>query len=134
VRIVLDTNVFVSGVFFGGPPGRILEAWRNGRIQLVLSPEILDEYQRVGQLLGEQYEGADLEPILRLLAVNAEIVDAHALTEGVSRDPDDDKFLACAFAAGVSVIVSGDKDLLASSGWRNVRVLRPRQLVDELLG
>jgi AbrB family looped-hinge helix DNA binding protein len=49
VRIVLDTNVLVSGVFFGGPPGRILEAWRDRRIQLVLSPEILGEYQRVGQ-------------------------------------------------------------------------------------
>ena len=52
MRVVLDTNVFVSGVFFGGIPGRILEAWRDARIQLVLSAEILDEYQRVGQTLG----------------------------------------------------------------------------------
>ena len=134
MRIVLDTNVLVSGVFFGGPPGRILEAWRDGDIQLVLSAEILDEYQRVGQELGVQYDGVDFEPFLGLLAVNAEIVEAPVLTEEVSRDPDDDKFLACAIAAGVSVIVSGDKDLLTHSGWRSVRVLRPRQFVDELLG
>ncbi len=51
MRIVLDTNVFVSAVFFGGVPGRILEAWRDGRLQLVLSAAILDEYQRVGQAL-----------------------------------------------------------------------------------
>jgi putative PIN family toxin of toxin-antitoxin system len=44
VRIVLDTNVFISGVFFSGPPYKILEAWRNGRIVLVVSPEILEEY------------------------------------------------------------------------------------------
>ena len=48
MRIVLDTNVFVSAAFFGGVPGRILEAWRDGRLQLVLSAAILDEYQRVG--------------------------------------------------------------------------------------
>jgi predicted nucleic acid-binding protein len=64
VRIVLDTNVFVSAVFFGGVPGRILEAWRDGRLQLVLSAAVLDEYQRVGQVLSAQYEGMDLEPIL----------------------------------------------------------------------
>jgi predicted nucleic acid-binding protein len=46
VRIVLDTNVFVSAVFFGDVPGRIVEAWRDGRLQLVLSLGILDEYQR----------------------------------------------------------------------------------------
>jgi putative PIN family toxin of toxin-antitoxin system len=44
MRVILDTNVFVSGVFFGGQPGKILTAWRNGKIRLFLSPEILEEY------------------------------------------------------------------------------------------
>ena len=48
-------------------------------------------------------------------------------------DPDDDEFLACADAAGVAVIVSGDKDLVDHNGWLGVRVLRPRQFVDEFL-
>jgi putative PIN family toxin of toxin-antitoxin system len=133
VRIVLDTNVFVSAVFFGGVPGRILEAWRDGRLQLVLSVDILDEYQRVGQILGLQYSGVDLKPFLRLLTVEAEIIEAPDLPTPVSADPDDDKFLACASAAGVPVIVSGDKDLLNQDGWRGIRVLRPRQFTDEFL-
>jgi len=133
VRIVLDTNVFVSGIFFGGVPGRILDGWRDARVQLVLSPEILEEYQRVGQVLSAQYLGVDLEPFLGLLAVQAEIVEAPSLTERVSADPDDDKFLACAISTGVAVIVSGDKDLLDQSGWRSIRVLRPRQFADEFL-
>jgi predicted nucleic acid-binding protein len=66
VRVILDTNVFVSGVFFGGAPARILEAWREARIQPVLSAEIFGEYQRVGELLGDQYPGVDLEPFLAL--------------------------------------------------------------------
>jgi putative PIN family toxin of toxin-antitoxin system len=51
VRVVLDTNVLVSGVFFGGLPGRILEAWRDGKLTLIVSPAILDEYLRVGRVL-----------------------------------------------------------------------------------
>jgi predicted nucleic acid-binding protein len=47
--------VLVSGIFFGGTPYRILRAWRDGKIQIVLSPEILDEYRRVGEILA----GAD---------------------------------------------------------------------------
>ncbi len=133
MRIVLDTNVFVSGVFFGGVPGRILEAWRDGRVQLVFSAAILVEYQRVGQALSTQYRGVDLEPFLALLTIEAEVVEALALASPVSADPDDDKFLACASSAGVGVIVSGDKDLLDHDGWQSVRVLRPRQFVDEFL-
>lgn len=133
MRIVLDTNVFVSAVFFGGVPGQILEAWRDGRLQLVLSAGILDEYQRVGQALSAQYAGVDLEPILALLTVEAEIIEAPALLVPVSADPEDDKFFACASAAGVAVIVSGDKDLVDHDGWRGIRVRRPRQFADEFL-
>lgn len=131
MRVVLDTNVFVSGIFFGGVPGQILGAWRDARLQLVLSAEILEEYQRVGEVLCEQYSGVDLRPFLALLTVEGEFVEAPDLPEAVSSDPDDDKFLACALAAGVDVIVSGDKDLLDHSGWRGIRVLLPREFVEE---
>jgi predicted nucleic acid-binding protein len=47
MRIVLDTNVFVSGIFFSGPPHRILGAWRDGRVRIVYSTSIAEEYQRV---------------------------------------------------------------------------------------
>ena len=133
MRVILDTNVFVSGVFFGGIPARILEAWRDSRIHPVLSAEILDEYRRVGATLGKRYPGVDLEPLLAILAVHAEVVEAPALAEPVSVDPDDDKFLACAVAAGVTVIVSGDKHLVDESGWQGVRVLRPREFAEEFL-
>ena len=96
MRIVLDTNVLVSGVFFGRLPVRILRAWRDGDIQLVLSAEILEEYQRVGHLLAGRYSGVDLEPFLALLAVHAVHVRAPAFLRLVCADPDDDNFLACA--------------------------------------
>jgi putative PIN family toxin of toxin-antitoxin system len=135
VRIVLDTNVVMSGVFFGGVPGRILDAWAEGRLELVLSPDILREYRRVGAELAARYpeRSGALAPALTLIAMHAILVDAAPLPAPVSSDPDDDKFLAAASAADVAVIVSGDRDLLDVSGWRNVVVLSPRQFAERHL-
>ena len=129
MRIVLDTNVFVSGVFFSGPPYEILKAWRENRVQLVMSPEIFDEYQRVGHLLAQEFPGVDLGEILELLLVNAELVLAPALPGPVCDDPDDDKFLACAMAGGCDIVVSGDKHLQRATGYGGVRVLSPREFL-----
>lgn len=123
----------MSGIFFGGPPGQIVDAWRSGRVELVLSPRILDEYRRVGEELETKHGDFGLSRILTLLVGSAEIVDAPELEESVARDPDDDKFLACAAATAVEIIVSGDLDLRSLGIWRGVRILSPRQFVDEYL-
>jgi putative PIN family toxin of toxin-antitoxin system len=135
VKVVLDTNVVVSGVFFGGVPGRIIAAWSAGRVSLVISPEILTEYQRVGAELGAEYPDrtAAWDPILALITMHATIVDAPPLLERVGEDPDDEKFMAAAFASRTRFVVSGDTDLLSVSGWRGIRVCTPRQFHNEYL-
>jgi len=133
VKVVLDTNVFVSGVFFRGPPHEILRAWRDGRVELVVSPEIVGEYFRVGKILSERFPGIELEPILSLLTIEAILVSAPELPEAVCDDPDDDKFLACAIAAGAKVVVSGDRHLLKISGYHEIEVIKPREFVDDYL-
>lgn len=87
MRVVLDTNVVASGIFFGGQPGRILDAWAAGQFTLVLSPAILAEYRRVGEELRDEYPAAStaLDPVLALIAVNAIVVDAPALPTPQSR-------------------------------------------------
>lgn len=132
MRVVLDTNVFVSGVFFGGIPGRVLEAWRDGRVEVALYREIIEEYVRVGEELASRFKGVDLCPALELLAVSTTLVSSTQLPEPVSRDPDDDKFLACALAAGADCVVSGDRDLLDISPHEGIVVLSPRDFVDRL--
>ena len=133
MKAVLDTNVFVSGVFLSGPPYKILKAWRDNIIQLVISPEILDEYRRVGEILAEDHPEIDLAPMLDFVIQTAEIVSAPLLTESVCEDPDDDKFLACALASGSTVVVSGDKHLLKISGYQKIEVLKPRDFVNKYL-
>ena len=133
MKVVLDTNVFVSGVFFSDPPHEILKAWRRRRLKLVLSPEILAEYQATGDELAKQFPDVDLTPWLELVATLGVIVQAPPLPEQVCTDPDDDKFLACAIAGRTNVVTSGDKALRATSGFRGVTVLTPRQFVDRYL-
>jgi putative PIN family toxin of toxin-antitoxin system len=133
VRIVLDTNVFISGVFFSGPPNQILAAWRDGKIKLVASAEILEEYRRVGHELDSRFGGVDVEPFLALVAVAGEIVLAPALPKPVCEDPDDDKFIACALASRCKVIVSGDKTLQKASGHLGIEIVRPRRFVEDHL-
>ena len=134
MKVIIDTNVFISGVFFCGPPYKILEAWRDGKIQLVVSREILQEYQRVLETLGEEFPGVDVSGILELLTVKSELIAAPALLEAVCVDPDDDKFLACALAIKVKHIISGDKHLLMVSGYRGVEVVKPRKFIDNYIG
>jgi putative PIN family toxin of toxin-antitoxin system len=133
MRVVLDTNVFISGVFFGGPPNMILRGWRDGRVKLVLSPEILDEYRRVAAELKTQFPTVDLAAILELLMIAAEMHQAEPLPVAVCADPDDDKFLACALASGSRLIVSGDKHLLDVAGYQGIEILKPRSFVDQYL-
>lgn len=56
MRVVLDTNVFISGIFFGGIPSKILNAWKNKNVTLIISPAILDEYRRVLLELSTQFK------------------------------------------------------------------------------
>lgn len=134
MKIVLDTNVFVSGVFFTGPPYRILEAWRDGKIQLVISEDILEEYGRVGETLARQFPSVDLQPFFHLVAVTAEITPSKRFASPLCDDPDDDMFIACALAGKCKVIISGDKHLLKMSGFRGIKVLRPREFFERYLG
>lgn len=133
MRIVVDTNVVMSGVFFAGPPSRIVRAWKERRADVATSLEIVEEYRRVGAELAQQFPGVDPGPVLEVLVALSPPVHAEPLGEQVCTDPDDDKFLACAVATGAGIVVSGDRALLKTSGYRGIRVMRPREFVEEYL-
>ena len=133
MKVVVDTNVFISGVFFTGPPHQVLNAWRRGSVQIVVTPEILTEYRDTGTELTAHFPEVELEPWLELLAIKSILVEAPPLAKQVCTDPDDDKFFACALAGRVSIIVSGDKALLRASGYKRLKVLTPRSFVDQYL-
>jgi len=133
VKVILDTNVFISGVFYSGAPNQILNAWRDGKIQLVISHDILREYLRVGEIFADKFPSIELQPILDLVTIEAELHVAEDLSERVCSDPDDDKFLACAIASGSKIIVSGDKHLVKVSGFHGIEILKPHEFIKRYL-
>ena len=116
MRIVVDTNVLVSGAFFSGPPSRILDACFAGQHEMVVSPKILDEYLRVGSQFSKQRPNTDFERFLGLMLSVSLLVEDVTESLQICADPDDDKFIHCALAAGDTHIVSGDRHLLEVSG------------------
>ena len=133
MRVVLDTNVFISGIFFSGPPSQILKAWADQKFNLVLSQQILDEYQRVSEDLSSKFPSIDIAPIIELITIHGLFIDTHGYTLSVCEDPDDNKFIECAVAGNCEIIVSGDKHLLKLSEFRGIAFLNPRDFVDKYL-
>ncbi len=132
MRIVLDTNVFVSGILFLGSPNRIIRAWEEGQVELVVSPSILDEYMRVSEDLARR-KSVDITQFLQMLAVRSTIWNAPIFKRQVCTDPDDDKFLECAIFSKTKIVVTGDNALLDTSGFRGVKVVTPAAFVNNYL-
>ncbi|VEN74763.1 putative toxin-antitoxin system toxin component, PIN family [Candidatus Desulfarcum epimagneticum] len=133
MKIILDTNVLISGIFFSGPPSRILKEWRNKRFEIALCEKILSEYQRVADELSHKYPQIDTAPIIEWVADHGQLIDTEGVDISVCEDPDDDKFIECAIAGKCDIIVSGDKHLLKLAGYKGVGILKPREFVDRYL-
>jgi putative PIN family toxin of toxin-antitoxin system len=132
-KAVIDTNVFVSGIFFSGPPCRILKAWNDELIQVALSEEVIVEYRRVVNLLSAKLKNVNFDSVFEPLLMKTELVGPCYLKEPVCQDPDDDKFIACAIASRCQYIISGDKHLLDVGKYNKINIVTPRYFVDNLL-
>ncbi len=133
MKIVLDTNVLISGIFFSGPPYQILKSWQEGKIKIVISEEILTEYQRVVEELSKQFPRVDIEQILELITIHTEIVNTYGFDVTVCDDPNDNMFVSCALASKSKIIVSGDKHLLKMTEYQEFEVLKPRDFIKNYL-
>jgi len=131
--VVLDTNVLISGIFFSGPPSKILTHWRKGNFTAVISEPIILEYTRVAEEISKKFPEVDIFEILELFILNSEIVDTGGLKITDCEDPDDNKFLECAVAGNCDFIVSGDKHLLKLSAYQGIEIVAPRKFLDNYL-
>ena len=132
IKAILDTNVFISGVFWKGPPFEILKAWQEQRFRLAISPPILDEYRRVLDDVTKQRAMPVLGSILRVVELYSEMVEPVSFSQSVCSDRDDDKFLEAAIAAGAGYVVSGDRALLNLKSHHGVEIVRPARFLNLL--
>ncbi|HXH32759.1 MAG TPA: putative toxin-antitoxin system toxin component, PIN family [Bacteriovoracaceae bacterium] len=131
IRAVIDTNVFISGIFWKGPPYLILEAWSEGKFKLIISSEILIEYERVLNELSKKANAQNSHRIFDLIKLNAEMVTPVVFAKFVCRDKDDDKFLAAALGGSVQFLVTGDEDLLVLGEYHGLKILKPKLFLDQ---
>ena len=138
LRVVLDTNVFVSSLLVkAGVPAQALDAWRARRFVLVTSSAILAEtratlnYDRIRRKYNLTDE--DVEQLLALLQREALLVPGTAdVTGAIPADPSDEKILACALDGRADLIVSGNLHLLDLGQYRGVSILNVRQFLERL--
>jgi putative PIN family toxin of toxin-antitoxin system len=130
MRVVIDTNVFVSS-FFGGKPKKIIDLWRAEKITLCLSAGILDEYIDVLRRIGLEDED-ELDELLSLFSKGFNILFTTKTPKlkVIRNDPDDDKFIECAVALKASVIVSGDREVLAIKEYMGIKIFTPSEFLE----
>ncbi|MCM1057651.1 MAG: putative toxin-antitoxin system toxin component, PIN family [Firmicutes bacterium] len=132
MKIVIDTNVLISGVFFGGFPRKILSSVVNGEMTACATPEIIDEYESIVQEMIDRKQGHINRNILTPLITAMEIIEPVTHVE-ICRDPDDNKFLGCAKDSRSLYIVSGDKDLLAVEKYKNIQIVTAKEFCEKYL-
>jgi putative PIN family toxin of toxin-antitoxin system len=125
MRVVLDTNVLISAIFFSGTPAAILEEWSEGRFEILASSSILTEYWRVVSRIVRRYPSVDAYPVLEAVIRRCHLIEPVSIPSDACDDPDDLKFLACAVAGRAACIISGDRALLRASGFEGIEVLTP---------
>ena len=130
MRVVIDTNVFVSS-FFGGKPRQIIELWKQWAITLCFSREIVDEYTVVLKRIG--LEGKDLKELLSLFArgYNSIFTGKTPDLQIVHDDPDDDKFIECAVALNALFVISGDKAVIEITEYMGIKLVTPKTFLEE---
>jgi putative PIN family toxin of toxin-antitoxin system len=129
LRAILDTNVWLAGLLWHGPPHALLQHARAGTVSLVTSPALLAE---LADVIGRPKFDAILrradtsrEQLSAEVQRLAEVISPRPLQQPVCRDPDDDEVLALAIAAKAELIVSGDNDLLSLGSFEGVPIVVP---------
>jgi putative PIN family toxin of toxin-antitoxin system len=124
--VVMDTNVLLSGIFYGGVSGQIIDMWGERAFHVYASPSILSEYQRVILDLGVRRNKELADRWHRALPKVCHIIPDREFPTPITRDPDDDKFIICAIAAGADYLVSGDKDIQSLTADFGFVIVSPR--------
>jgi len=135
MKVVLDTNVWISGMFWeGGTPFIILyEYFAPGKFEAIFSEKTYGELTRKAEEIRKRYKFSPtkIERYLRLIKKYAEFVEVGEIPS-VCRDPRDNLILVSAFLGKVDFIVSGDKDLLALKVYKQIKIVSPKKFLEIL--
>lgn len=122
MKVVIDTNVVVSAIFFGGRPKKLLELLVTRKLEAYASTEIISEYKETIEELCSQYPRKPGMLPLTIIISSMRILEPTSHID-ICRDPDDNKFIECAIDGRCLYIVSGDRDLLSLRKYNDVQIV-----------
>ena len=132
LKVVIDTNVVISALLFGGAPGKLVAFWQRGIIKPAASKEIIDEYLRVLTYPKFKLSEEEINYLLyQEILPYFDIIDVQPGPQIIKKDPEDDKFIRCASAADAGCIISGDKHLLALKEYQKIKILSPVEFINK---
>lgn len=133
MKAVLDTNVFISGIFWKGDSNKIILAWRQKKFTLVFSFPIIEELRQTLKTFKIGMSKEMTEEWASMIIENSIIVKPLPKPNIVKDDPDDNKFIECAAAGQAEYIVTQDKHLLKIGEYENINIIPPLEFLKILI-
>jgi len=130
VKVVLDTNVFVSGIFWTGYSNQILWKWRKGKFILISSLEIILELINTLKDFKIKMDDNLIKKWIDLIVANSEIIKIMNNLNIIKEDASDNKFIETALLGEADFIVTQDNDLLRLKKYKNIKILKPKEFLE----
>ncbi len=131
IRVVLDTNVIISAIFWRGSPYKVMKKALQREFDLVTSTAILEE---VSDRLGNKFDmpAEEIKKLLDILLSHSHLVEPKTKVNAVKEDEADNKIIECAIDGKAEFIVTGDHHLLKLKEYRGIRIITPTELLETL--
>ncbi len=127
MKVVIDTNVFVSGIFWKGQSNKVLNHWKEGKITTIISTDILSEFIKVMSDFKIQLPEGMIKEWVNLILRNSILVEPKEKLAVVKDDPKDDMFIEAAVAGNVEYIISQNKHLLKLKSFKGIKIVKPEE-------
>ena len=129
MKVVVDTNVFISGIFWKGNSNKILNLWKEGRITTIVSAEMLSELTKVLSDFKIKLPEDMIKQWANMILSNSILLEPKEKINAVKDDPKDNIFLEAAATGKAEYIITQDKHLLRLRTYQGIKIIRPEELL-----
>jgi putative PIN family toxin of toxin-antitoxin system len=130
MKIVLDSNIFVSSFYWAGNPRKVFDRVANGLDELYITDKILEEI--ISVMSKKKFDTGinEIKEYVKIIESYSIKLSSKNNPEKISRDEDDNRILQCGFDGNVDFIITGDNDLLVLKEYKKIKIVRPKDYLD----
>jgi putative PIN family toxin of toxin-antitoxin system len=133
MRVVIDTNVYISGSLWKGNEERVIDLCTSGKIENYTTFDIIDEIDRVLRYRKLRLTEKEAEQLVKVFLSFSKIVNPNVKVDIVEEDQSDNKFLECAIGSGSDILITGDDHLLNLKEFAGVRIMNSNSFLEEFI-